>query len=117
VEWLWSASSLKRLSGDLSLVSKLKFQLFDHLGQPLSREWISGFQGEPAGLLQFPFQCSTVHPRHLKAPAIGRRFGARLGRRLRADEDTAALQLDESLTTQDFGRSGTVSYPRYPPGN
>jgi hypothetical protein len=58
-----------RLSSDLSIVPELKFQLFDHLGQPLSREGIGGFQSKPAGLLQLPFQCLTVHPRHLIAPA------------------------------------------------
>src|ERR1700731_2881633 len=70
LEWMsrgW-ASLLKRLSGDLSIVPELKFQLFNHLGQPLPREGIGGFQSEPAGLLQLLLKYSKVRPRHLIAP-------------------------------------------------
>jgi hypothetical protein len=49
-------STLKRRSGDLSVALELNFQLFNHLGQSLSRERIGGLQREPTGLLQFPLQ-------------------------------------------------------------
>jgi hypothetical protein len=63
------AFSLKRRSGDLSPVVELKFELFDHLGQPLVCKGISGFQSELPGLLQLPLQRSTVYPCHLITPA------------------------------------------------
>ena len=57
-------------NGYQKLFLELKFQLFNHLGQSLPRERIGGFQGEPAGLLQLPFQRLTFHSRHAIYPAL-----------------------------------------------
>jgi hypothetical protein len=65
-----AALRLRRLTrlGDLSLVPELKFQLFDQLGQTLSREGIRGLHGEPAGLLQFRLQSRALKACHIRAP-------------------------------------------------
>jgi hypothetical protein len=54
--------------GDLPLVLELKLQLFNYLGQPLSRKGVCGLQGEPAGLLQLSFQYHAPHACHHGAP-------------------------------------------------
>jgi hypothetical protein len=69
----FSVFSITRLGrrglGDLALVVKVKFQLFDELGEPLPREGIGRLHSQPTGLLQPPLQFSTVRARHLSAPA------------------------------------------------
>src|SRR6266849_2353643 len=59
----------RRGLGDLALVAKLKFQLFNELGEPLRRERIGRLHSQPPGLLQLTLQFSTVRPPHLSAPA------------------------------------------------
>lgn len=54
--------------GDLPLVLELKLQLFNYLGQPLSRKRVCGLQGEPAGLLQLSFQYHAPDACHPVAP-------------------------------------------------
>jgi hypothetical protein len=54
--------------GDLPLVLELKLELFNYLGQPLSRKGVCGLQGEPASLLQLSFQYPAPHACHLGAP-------------------------------------------------
>ena len=59
----------RRGLGDLARVAKLKFQLFNKLGEPLPRQRIGRLHSQPPGLLQLPLQFSTVRARHLSAPA------------------------------------------------
>jgi hypothetical protein len=66
----WSAVDQDPLAelGDLPLVLELKLQLFNYLGQPLSRRGVCGLQGELASLLQLSFQYYAPHACHLGAP-------------------------------------------------
>src|SRR5258706_13428895 len=65
----WDSRLARRGLGDLTRVAKLKFQLFNELGEPLPRQRIGRLHGQPPGLLQLPLQFSTVRACHSGAPA------------------------------------------------
>jgi hypothetical protein len=70
-EAIWGVSLVMAVLSlsDLPLVLELNLQLFNYLGQPLSRKGVCGLQGKPAGLLQLSFQYRAPDTYHLGAPS------------------------------------------------